>query len=289
LKCFYHKVDFDGECSGAIVKRSYPQCEMIGINYGDEFPWDSIELDETIFMVDFGMQPFDDMVKLKEKCGKLIWIDHHSTALNDLKESGVEFDGIQKEDKAGCELTWEYLNPDTPLPDSVYYLGRYDVWDLNANPNILSFQYGMKQYEDTTPESNIWNEILPSKSFKEYLNGKVNPNHLAKIIVDGNLILKYQKAENKKRCEAMSFETEFEGLKAIAMNMGMTSSQIFDSVYDENKYDIMLPFSRKLGQWTVSIYTTKDNIHVGKIAKKYGGGGHKGAAGFQCSKLPFKA
>ena len=35
-------------------------------------------------------------------------------------------------------------------------------------------------------------------------------------------------------------------------------------------------------------YIPKKNIDCSEIAKKYGGGGHKQAAGFQCKELPFK-
>jgi nanoRNase/pAp phosphatase (c-di-AMP/oligoRNAs hydrolase) len=38
-------------------------------------------------------------------------------------------------------------------------------------------------------------------------------------------------------------------------------------------------------QYTVSLYS--ETIDVSVIAKKHGGGGHKGAAGFVCPKLPF--
>lgn len=50
MKCFYHSGDFDGICSGAIIKYKYPDCEMFGIDYGDEFPWDVIVPGETVFM-----------------------------------------------------------------------------------------------------------------------------------------------------------------------------------------------------------------------------------------------
>ena len=44
----------------------------------------------------------------------------------------------------------------------------------------------------------------------------------------------------------------------------------------------------KDGQWTVSLYTTPETgIDVSLIAKAYGGGGHKQAAGFNAKKLPF--
>ena len=38
--CFYHKSDLDGVCSAAIVKRFVPDCELYGVDYGEEFPWE---------------------------------------------------------------------------------------------------------------------------------------------------------------------------------------------------------------------------------------------------------
>ena len=38
MKCFYHSADLDGQCSGAIVKLARPDCELVGIDYGDPFP-----------------------------------------------------------------------------------------------------------------------------------------------------------------------------------------------------------------------------------------------------------
>ena len=67
-KCFYHSADFDGHCSGAIIKKKFDDVEMIGINYGDEFPWSDIKPDETVYMVDFSLQPFDLMIKLNKLC-----------------------------------------------------------------------------------------------------------------------------------------------------------------------------------------------------------------------------
>ena len=30
MKCYYHSADLDGHCSGEIVRRRYPECQMIG-------------------------------------------------------------------------------------------------------------------------------------------------------------------------------------------------------------------------------------------------------------------
>ena len=104
MKCFYHSADLDGHCSGAIIKRKYPECEMIGINYGQDFPWRSIEAKDQVFMVDFSLQPFTDMIRLQGMCN-LTWVDHHQTAISDARKHNFTPDGRLAIGMAGCELT----------------------------------------------------------------------------------------------------------------------------------------------------------------------------------------
>ncbi len=154
MKCFYHGADLDGHCSGAIVKYRYPECEMYPINYGDEFPWDEIKPDEIIFMVDFCLQPHDKMKLLGDTL--LHYIDHHADAVtamrNMLDPNGFTWIGKPcLGEKAACELTWEYLFPDKPVPLAVKFLGRYDVWD-HADDRTLPFQMRMRM-EDLDPKN----------------------------------------------------------------------------------------------------------------------------------------
>ena len=37
-----------------------------------------------------------------------------------------------------------------------------------------------------------------------------------------------------------------------------------------------------------SIYSQDSSVECNKIAEQYGGGGHKGAAGFKMAEMPFK-
>ncbi len=101
LKVFYHSADLDGHCSGAIVKYKFPDIEAIKINYGDKFPWGTIYSGETIYMVDFSLQPFEDMIKLN-KLANLIWIDHHKTSIDDYINSGTAITGKTMIGSAGC-------------------------------------------------------------------------------------------------------------------------------------------------------------------------------------------
>lgn len=281
MKCFYHSADLDGHCSGAIVKAKFPECEMIGINYGKPFPWTDIGRGETVYMVDFGLQPFSDMEKLNNLC-ELHWIDHHKTAINDAATVGFLASGGQliEEGKAGCELTWIYLyGPEVAPPHAVWLLGRYDVWDHGSSEDILPFQYGMRQFTNTLPDNTgFWDGVFSH----EYL--------WEKIADTGRTLLAYEESQNEKFCKAYAFETELNGMSGICANRGFTNSKVFDSVYDPAKHHLMITFCRlkpPAGKWTVSLYSTRADVDCGSIAKSFGGGGHKGAAGFQCESLPF--
>lgn len=283
MKCFYHSADLDGHCSGAFVKCIYPEVELIPINYGDVYDLDQIEDGETIFVVDFSFQPFEIMEQIADKAN-LIWLDHHKTAMKNAEDRNFTPLGIRDMRLSGCELTWMYLAPEKKvagksipekMPKAIQYLGRYDVWD-HTNKNTLPFQYGCRM-ENTDPNNQeFWTNLFFTDDEHE------------RIIKNGKIILEYQRQQDEMYIKSRGFEVELEGLKMIACNVGLRNSQLFDSAYDADKHDAMMIFcmlpNRK---WTVSMYTSKEGIDVSDVAKKYGGGGHKGAAGFQCDKLPF--
>lgn len=283
MKCFYHRSDLDGLASGAIVKHIYPDCEMFPIDYGEPFPWNSIQKDEQVYMVDFCLQPFEDMIKLDRMC-ILTWIDHHKSAIisyNKSQQIATIRYVWQDIDKAGCELVWEYmfLNKEEceyGHPKWIKLLGRYDIWDKD-NPlwesEILPFQYGMKAIIKTIGDFDIFFSKFECETTQE-------------TIELGRPVMRFIENDNWQYCENLAFETIFEGHKAIAVNRGLTNSQLLDGYYDESKHDLIIIFVFNKTNWTVSLYTTKD-IDCSKIAKRHGGGGHKKAAGFQCSYLPF--
>jgi len=273
MKCFYHKSDLDGHCSGAIVKKKYPECEMIGVDYGDDICLlngkTPFEKHETIFIVDFS---FDrkTMIELLDMKYDIYWIDHHKSAIEKL--NGINVKGVREIGKAGCELTWEFLFPYEMMPTAVELLGRYDVWD-HKNPDVLPFQYGIRTRENTLPDSEIWEYyLLP------------NPGGVKELIILGKIILDYQTKQDQMYAQGMAFETMFEGHRAIAINKAFCNSKIFDMAYEPEKHDIMIAFSVKDGQWKYSLYSAKDEIDVSILAVKHGGGGHKGAAGFMSNR-----
>ena len=273
MKCFYHN-DLDGRCAGAIVhkkaRESGESCEFFPIDYKDEFPFESIQKDEVVYIVDFSLQKPGEFEQLLEITDNVIWIDHHKTAIEkhgDLQVAGIREDGI-----AGCVLTWHWLFPDEKMPKAVELIGDYDVWTFKYGEDTKKFQVGMK-LEDTHPQSRLWDTLLEWDA------------RVPLIIEQGTAALRYREGHYKDLIEAISFFTEFEGYRAVACNAALANSMLFDSV--NAGYDLMMPFYFDGSQWTVSIYTKRDDVDCSELAKKYGGGGHKQAAGFQCKELPF--
>lgn len=282
--CIYHNADLDGFCSAGIVKYKYPDVKLIGHNYGKKLDFSQIPENEEIIMSDISL-PKDEYFKLLNHSNKkLIWIDHHISAINDYEnwkdlKTGIT---ILKVGKAACELTWEYLFPDKDIPLIVEYLGKYDTWRIDENWNdvILPFQYGMRLICNS-------GDSFPITLFN---NNEETINFLKRIENNGKLILEYEEQKNKHFCKTSAFEAKIGDYRAICLNGWHLSSTVFESIYDENKHDIMVAFHLGKKDWHFTLYSSKKDIDCSQIAKIYGGGGHKGAAGFQIEdlKLIFK-
>jgi len=266
--CFHH-IDMDGKCSGAIVKKAIPNVELYGINYGDEFPWDKIK-GRPVIMVDFSL-PFIEMVRLRDESASLIWIDHHKNSIDEYnKHSNTQIPGLLLTKFAACELTWKWFFSENTIPKAVRLLGRYDVWD-HTDEEAVPFEYGMRLHEWEAGDS-AWDCVLGTNEEQEDV--------VHSIILDGELVLAYEKQQNIIYAKN-SYELQFEGLRAIVCNHGPAGSALFESVYNPAKHDIMIAFHQlKDKRWKFSLRSTKPEIDCNELAKKYGGGGHPGAAGF---------
>ena len=265
--CFYHNADHDGKTSAAIVKKVIPDVKLIGINYGDKFPWDSITQEDTVYMVDFSLEPIDRMVHLQSKCGKLIWIDHHISQIKEAERVGFNPDGIRLVGKSGCELTWEYLFKEYKCPIIIRLLGRYDVWD-HSDTRAIICQYGML-IEDTDPENDqLWAAVFN------------NDEELVKrVFSQGEIIYRYQTVIDEELAKTKIYEINFLGHNTLIINAPRCSSLLFDSIWDQEKHDLMMCYSIKPEGVSISFYTDKPGVDVSILAKRFGGGGHAGAAG----------
>ncbi|NIV13208.1 MAG: hypothetical protein GWN62_18565, partial [Aliifodinibius sp.] len=231
-----------------------------------------------VIIVDFTFEPFMKMHEVADVSKTLTWIDHHITSFQEYVKHPFPCMGLRRIGTAACELTWNYYFPDKPVPHGLKLIASWDVHDLEYSDDIVPLQYGARAIKDLyDPTNALW-----AKGIFDY------PAFVNKIIKEGKIILGYVEAEHAKIMKLYSFEGNFLGHRAIMVNRGSMNSKAFESVYDPKNHDIMLAFARTpYGDWSVSIYTDKDDIDVSQIAKEQGGGGHKQAAGFQTKHLWF--
>jgi len=280
----------DGKCCGAIVNYFYkkmfgnnvPDIDFRPINYKDVFPLDDIGEGDKVYILDFSLE-IDVMDKLVEKTRHVIWIDHHiSTAVKyqfkiaEYEEKGVNV--ILDISKAACQLTWEHFEgecDEDDIPVVIKYLADYDLWKFDFGEYTKAFQL-YTSIENTHPTSDIWEEWLTWNKIHSYASDL------------GFALKQYEVNKNEDFCNQWAFYAKLKGLRAICCNV-RSGSQFFDSV-DPETYDICVPFVYDGKKYTVSLYANHErgkNIDCSKIAESFNGGGHRGAAGFQCEKLPL--
>lgn len=294
MRIAYHN-DLDGRCAAYWVAKRFnnfnPE-DFIEMDYGKDTDWFSkIKKDEKVIIVDFSLEP-DMMRKLLEKTKDVIWIDHHISAINKYKDFEHEIKGLRYDGIAGCMLTYCFFfemkdgklpfNPSmtSTAPWFTKYIADYDVWKYEYGDETTHFILAMDAQGIIKPIDNIWNELHDISKVKEFIK-------------DGTIIEKYRSSLGQRAVEGSSFEYEIGGIKTLCMNNNdcFSNSTWFGDKIKE--YDMVCAFSFNSEQWIYSLYADterveKKGIDCSKIAEQFGGGGHKGAAGFSSKEFIFK-
>ena len=159
----YCHCDNDGHAAGYWCKRwvvenfENPEIEIIPINYGDLTDFRDIDEDTVVFIVDFSFEQPEVMEELITRTKKVIWIDHHISAINKYNERyadrpSTDFNpcsvsGIRQSGVAGCALTYYYL-----------YGKSEDGYNANAEELINLFKEDgslIVSWVDDKPEEEI--------------------------------------------------------------------------------------------------------------------------------------
>jgi len=273
--CIYHN-DADGRASAAIVRRKVEgDLSLLGMSYGEDTPWSSIEKVDQVIIVDFSL-PKEDMLDIQQE-KKLVWIDHHQSALDELGQHSITWDGARDTSEAACVLTWRYYYPQKEVPKAIILIGDRDIWRWEEQ-ETGPFNEGLRQ-RDTHPENDgLWEPLLED-----------DRNLVQAIIQEGELLLEARLKEIKKNVNSYGYQVIFEGHRTLAINQrgnGDLGARIRDLGYEIGYCYIDNVVEGELCTF-VSLYS--DEIDVSKIARKFGGGGHPGASGFHFKRreTPF--
>lgn len=262
--CIYHKNCQDGFVAALAVWLKYGyKCEFIEAQYGDSPP--DILYGQDVIIVDFSY-PRETLLKMKEQAKSLIVIDHHKTAQKDCE--GMDF-CIFDMNKSGAVLTWKYLFPDNDIPKLFLYAQDRDLWkwEMEDSKEISAALRLQKK------EFPIWGEFLQEKK-------------LDKLAENGAIVLQYQDGCIKAALGGEHDTITLDGYKVPIMNCTHLISETIGALAENQPFAVGY-FDTK-DRRVFSLRSKEPNgVDVAEIAKKYGGGGHKHAAGFWVPKPPL--
>ena len=264
--CLHHN-DTDGRASAAIVKRSLGNDVWLHeMNYGDSIPLERVLTADHIIIVDFSL-PKSEMEKLATY-HHLTWIDHHKSSLLELKGISETWPGIRDTNEAACVLTWKYFFPEIPVPRAVTLIGDRDIWRW-AEEDTGPFNEGLYQLDTRPFNDKLWVPLFEN-----------DQEFIGTTIENGRVLREARLKEIRRAIFRRGFQVIFQGHRTLVINI-RGSGDIGQQVRDMG-YEIAYCYVDYLqnGKLTTFVTLYSDEIDVSKIAERFDGGGHSGAAGF---------
>jgi uncharacterized protein len=255
----YHAHCPDGWASAYIAKRKYPSAKLWGASYGTPIPIEQVK-DKHVLMCDFSFKR-NVLLELKTAAASMVVLDHHKTSEADLK--GLDFCTFDM-NRSGAGLTWDTLFPNDARPWWVDYVEARDLWKLDSMPYVKE----VNAYIMATPQTlEAWH--------------KLTNQSMGEALVAGQAILMHINHYIEKVVNHTQLGTLF-GYKTAVINAAYPNiSDVLNEVCKD--YEIGLGwFETSTHNMQFSLRSVGD-LDVSVIAKKFGGGGHKNAAGFQLS------
>ena len=85
----YHHNDADGLASAYLIAKKCVErevkYELTEMDYSKPFPIENITSEDIVYILDYSIEPAE-MIKLLRITNKVIWIDHHKSAIEKYKE-----------------------------------------------------------------------------------------------------------------------------------------------------------------------------------------------------------
>ncbi len=270
--CLHHN-DADGRASAAIVRRALgDDVQLYEMDYGNSLPLDQVLVSEHVIVVDFSL-PREDMQRLAAH-HQFTWIDHHKSAIDELADIASEWPGVRDVGEAACVLTWKYFFPDQPVPRAVILIGDRDIWRW-AEADTGSFNEGLYQLNTYPRNDKLWGPLLDNDT-----------ETISRIIAQGEILREARLREIHRNITSRGFPVSFEGYHTLAVNLhgsGDIGQQIRNMGY---RIAYCYTDSVQNGRLTTFVTLYSAEVDVSQIARRFGGGGHAGAAGFHFERGP---
>jgi oligoribonuclease NrnB/cAMP/cGMP phosphodiesterase (DHH superfamily) len=271
----HHASCFDG-VAGAWAVLKYlgdpSKAQIIPCSYDEREKFNISKLDqEDVYIVDFSF-PHAQLVEMAKVANKIVLIDHHKTAQEDLDGKELPGNVIVHFDmnRSGAGLAWDVLFPKIMRPWFIDNIEDRDLWRFKL-PNtkaIIAFLAATKL--------DVW-------TFEQLIHWS------AGAIADrGSSILQYIDTFGEKLMSTWTINPIGGHLVPTINTPYMNCSDHIDKLMNHIPgHKFYAAYFCKAGNvWQFSLRSSGD-FDVSEVAKLYGGGGHKNAAGFTVRTLPW--
>jgi oligoribonuclease NrnB/cAMP/cGMP phosphodiesterase (DHH superfamily) len=269
----YHSKCYDGfGAAYAAWKKLGDSAKYLPVGYG--YPPPEMPDASHVYIVDFSY-PLDVLLKLVESSPVTV-IDHHKTAREALDSAiGVHshLHTIFNMEKSGALLTWEYFHryssespsdPGVPVPAPllIQHISDRDLWQFKMDGTAKIH----KALVSLPMDFKLW-DSLDVERLK--IEGETCERLYTQLV--GNI------------CEG-AYTAEIDGHQVPIVNTSIAWSEVGAELIERN------PDAKFVASFTVFedqvMWSLRSNeFDVSAIAKKFGGGGHKNAAGFKSPRI----
>jgi oligoribonuclease NrnB/cAMP/cGMP phosphodiesterase (DHH superfamily) len=264
--CIYHGNCADGFGAAWVVRRAYKVLEE---PYRAEFhagvyqqPPPDVTGREVI-MVDFSYKR-PVLLEMAEKARSILIIDHHKTAAEDLVDLPENVRTVFDMEHSGAMLTWLEYFPRERVPRLIEHIEDRDLWRFNMSgtreiqANVFSHPYDFA----------VWDELMESR--------------MDDLLAEGRAIERKHFKDIRELLPVVTRRMVIGGHNVPIANLPYI--HVSDAAHELAKGEPFAgcywdtPKGRVFG-----LRSSEDGLDVSEIAKQYGGGGHKHAAGFTVS------
>ena len=309
----YHANCTDGFCAAfAAWLKLGDKAEYIPMSYNQALPEQlHSPVGLELYILDFSFRR-DQMDTFFKYAKRVVWLDHHKTAfemwldslaysvldsnevlvdsspgVDQVKEAYRNTDKMYVRlhaDKSGAMLAWEYFHPYKEVPILIQHIDDRDRWQfkLDGSREIHAALTSLKPW---TFEQ--WDRILAETSYRANDGTGIDA-----LYRDGAVLLRAHKQQVKsalkqaRPCAIMWFDGEVDGHPAVSVFSGLAANAPFDLAstlgHELSKKSGTFGLVWSMagdGQIHCSLRSNGD-YDVSTIAKAFGGGGHRNAAGF---------
>jgi len=273
--CIYHDNCDDGFAAAYAVWRKFgDDVVFIPAQYGGELP--DVE-GKDVLIVDFSYKKAD-MELLGESAKRIIVLDHHKTAKDELagflqarphgifrkKHADHYIEGVVVHfdmEKSGCRLAWEYCFGGNLPPEWLSSIEDRDLWRFRL-PDTKEVCAAISSMPK---DFRVWDKFVTY--------------HLA---IEGRAIRRYVDKVVQSIADT-AFEEKIAGhrVPVAACSYDFVSEVAHELLKRNEDAPFAACVVRSCDGVTYSLRSMDGRMDVSEIAKAYGGGGHRNAAGFR--------